>query len=98
MTGVFFVLGVVGVAVRIDETGVVGRDLDGLNAVSVRTRGRETEDGICAVSLCEETLFVADFVVRAGFRADSSCRSRARRRVSFVRPERLNDGVCGGMT
>jgi hypothetical protein len=86
------------VAARIDETGVVGRDLDGLNAVSVRTRGRETDDGICAVGLCEDTLFVVDFVARAGFLADSSCRSRARRRVSFVRPERLNEGVCGGMT
>lgn len=85
---------------RIEAIGVVGRDLDGLNVVLACTRARDTEDGICAFPRSEETLFVdfVDFGARAGFRRDSSCRSRANRRVSFVRPERLNDGVCGGIT
>jgi hypothetical protein len=32
-----------------------------------------------------------------GFRSDSSCRSLARRRLSFVLPDRLKDGVGGGI-
>ena len=93
--------GVVGVEARIEETGVVGRDLEGLNVLFTCIRGRDTEDGICALPRSAETLLVVDFVdfvARAGLRMDSSCRSRARRRVSLVLPERLKDGVCGGMT
>jgi len=93
--------GVVGVEARIDETGVVGRDLEGLNVLFTCVPGRDTEDWLCALPRSAETLLVVDFVdldARVGLRTDSSCRSRARRRVSFVLPERLKDGVCGGMT
>ena len=44
-------------------------------------------------------MFVAfvDVGGRGVFRADASCRSFAKRRVSLVRPARLYEGVCGGI-
>ena len=87
--------GVVGVEARIEGVEVIGGDLDGLKAVSVRTRDREIDDGgIDAVPRCADPRSFVVFEAWAGFRDDSSCRSLARRRVSLVRPERLRDGVC----
>ena len=94
--------GVVGVEARKDVTGVVGLDLDGLNALFVCTRVLDTEDGICGLVRWVNRLFivdvVVDFVTCGVFRADSSCRSLASRRVSLVLPERLKDSVCAGIT
>jgi hypothetical protein len=80
---------------RNEEIGVIGLDLEGLNVDCTWTRGLDTEEGIVAFVRAP---LVVDLVVRGGLRADSSCcRSLARRRVSFVLPERLDEGVCGGM-
>ena len=80
-----------GVDGRNVETGVMGRDLDGLKLDVVVTRDRGTE-GVNVALFCSVLLLFTDF--GGGrfvfvFCADWSCRSRARRRLSLVLPERL---------
>jgi len=91
--------GVVGVPARMEEIGVFGRDLDVLNVDAVCTRGLETEKDDCELLGVKVACFVGfvDGGARGVFRADASCRSFARRRVSLVRPARLYEGVCGGI-
>lgn len=63
--------GVVGVAARMEEIGVLGRDLDGLNVEVVWTRGLETETDDCELFRVNVALF-ADVGGRGVFRADAS--------------------------
>src|SRR5271170_1125433 len=51
--------GVVGVEARIEETGVWGRDRDGLKVDVVWTRGLETETDDCELVRVKVALFVA---------------------------------------
>ena len=91
--------GVTGVVLRNVLTGVIGLFLTGLNEDVVVTRGFDTEDGPVAPAprcvLPGGTLLV--FLPGGGFFTESSCRSLASRMLSFVRPARLNDGVCRGI-
>jgi hypothetical protein len=90
--------GVTGVVLRKVLTGVMGLGRTGLNDEVVVTRGFDTEEDLVAFPLCTlpgGTLLV--FLHGGCFLRDSNCRSLASRRLSFVLPERLNDGVCKGM-
>jgi hypothetical protein len=84
-------VGVVGVAVRIDETGVLGRIFAALRAEEVCTRGLPAEDGVVALN----RLVVGVFVVRGVLLAFSSCLSRARRIDSLVRLARVPEEELG---
>ena len=70
----------------IEEMGVVGRDLEGLKTDCADIRGLDT-DGVKVKAL--RVLLDVGLGVWC-LRADSDCRrSIARRRLSFVLPERL---------